>query len=347
MSAFSVATATVPETFENTTRLLFAIATGLVLVAAVLLAVEQWPGIRRVAAWLSRTRLSRFRSLLLLSALTTSGLLLGFGYYPALAAHVSPVGVFETYQDERRPGEPLATTGKGGNVSAYYGAGDQRHFENDRDALRWLVQSQTDRRWLIVKKSDLASLTSRYRQSVPGQTLPVLDSSSSDVLLVSNLLRDGEVNRNPLARFLPATAPKPAHTVHAAFDEKLRVIGWEITEPGKTKSVDTLARGRSYQIHLYYEVLGHIPQNYKTFVHIDSSANRVNADHDTLEDEYAPRYWNRGDFIADQDVFTLEPDVVPGHYTVYFGFYVGKSRLKVTVGGDKDDRIIGGSVQIE
>jgi hypothetical protein len=38
--------------------------------------------------------------------------------------------------------------------------------------------------------------------------------------------------------------------------------------------------------------------------------------------------------------------VVPGRYTLYFGLYNGKSRLDVSEGGDKDDRVIGGPVQI-
>jgi hypothetical protein len=87
-------------------------------------------------------------------------------------------------------------------------------------------------------------------------------------------------------------------------------------------------------------------KDWKTFVHIDTSANRVNADHDTLDDEYPFRLWNKGDFIADSYVFELEPDVVAGRYTVYFGFYNGKSRLDVKVGGDKDDRVIGGPIDV-
>lgn len=346
MSAFALPDTSVPERFQNTTKLTFAIATAPVLLVTVLLAVEQWPGVRRVAAWLSGTRFAQFRSLLLLTALTSSGLLLGFGYYPALAAHVSPVGVFETYRDRAEPGEPLATTGKGGNISAYYGSGEQRHFERDREALDWLVASPDERRWLIVKRGDLGALTSRYREKRPLRTLPVLDASSGDVMLVSNLLREGETNRNPLGRFLPEVAPQPAHPVQAAFGDKLRVIGWELVDPDDGTVVKELQRGRSYRIDLYYEVLGRITQNWKTFVHIDSSANRVHADHDTLDDQYPFRLWNPGDFIADRYVFDIEPDAVAGRYTLYFGLFSGKSRLDVTSGGDKDDRVIGGPVEI-
>jgi hypothetical protein len=72
----------------------------------------------------------------------------------------------------------------------------------------------------------------------------VLDGSSGDVLLVSNLLREGDTNQNPLARFLPEAEPKPAHAVTARFQDDLRVIGWEIRDPDDGKVVNELRRGR-------------------------------------------------------------------------------------------------------
>jgi 4-amino-4-deoxy-L-arabinose transferase-like glycosyltransferase len=345
LSVFAMAKAAVPENFENATKLAFAIATLPVLLVCVVLVVEPWPLLQRARDFV-RARVRRFRSILVQGGLTLSGLILGLGYYPALLAHLSPVGVFETYADKAQSGEPLATTGKGGNASAYYGSGEQRHFERERDALAWLLESPEQRRWLIVKKTDLAQLTSSYRQQVPAKTLPVLDARSGDVLLASNLLRPGEANENPLARFLPETLPAPAHPVKAAFGDKLRVIGWEVRDPKTNAVVNELTRGRAYRLQLYYEVLGRITQNWKTFVHLDASANRINADHDTLGDEYAFRHWNKGDFITDEHVFELEPDAVAGRYTLYFGLYSGKSRMDVTMGGDKDDRVIGGTIRV-
>jgi hypothetical protein len=134
--------------------------------------------------------------------------------------------------------------------------------------------------------------------------------------------------------------------VKAAFGDKLDVVGWEIRNPKSGELVDELARGASYRLTLIYEVKGKVTQNWKTFVHIDSSDNRVNADHDTLEDQYPPRHWNVGDFIADDYVFDLEPDVAAGKYTLYFGLYSGKTRLDVTLGGDKEDRVIGGTLRV-
>lgn len=346
LSVFALAKPSVPETFENPTKLAFLLATVPVLLVSVLLVVEPWPLLDRARAWvLSRFR--SFRSVSFLVGLTLSGLALGAVYYPALLMQLSPVGVFGTYRDMAQPGEPLATTGKGGNASAYYGSGEQRHFERDRDALAWLTESKEQRRWLIVKKSDLPQLTSSYRQERPGKTLPVLDARTGDVLLVSNMLRPGETNANPLARFLPESEPKPAHPLTATFGDKLRVIGWEIRDPKSGVVVNDLTRGRSYRLQLYYEVLNRITQNWKTFVHFDASANRLNADHDTLSDEYAFRLWNKGDFIVDDYVFDIEPDAVPGRYTLYFGLYSGKSRMDVTLGGDKDDRVIGGAVRVQ
>jgi 4-amino-4-deoxy-L-arabinose transferase-like glycosyltransferase len=343
LSAFVMAKPVLPESLERTTKLVFALVTAPVLLCGLLLAIERWPGLRRVASWAANNRFKHFRSWLLAGSLACAGFALSLGYYPVFAAQVSPMGVFETYEELSQPNEPIATTGKGGNASAYYGSFERRHFEQDNEALTWLL-SGDGRRWLIAKADDLAKLNSRYRQDMPGKNLPVLDASSGDILLVSNQLRDGEVNRNPLLRFLPEAEPKPARTVTAAWGDKLRAIGWEIQRPEDGQQVSELAAGKSYRLHLYYEVLGRISQDWKTFVHIDGPSSRVNADHDTLKDKYPFRYWNKGDFIADEHVFELEPDVVPGEYTLFFGLYSGKTRLDLTTGGDKDDRVEGGTI---
>jgi len=42
----------------------------------------------------------------------------------------------------------------------------------------------------------------------------------------------------------------------------------------------------------------------------------------------------------------LEPNFTPGRYTVYFGFYQGSSRFKVTDGPHQDDRVEAGALVV-
>ena len=56
----------------------------------------------------------------------SSGLVLCFSYYPALANQLSPKEVFESYERVHKGGEPLALLGVGGRTAAYYAGGQPR-----------------------------------------------------------------------------------------------------------------------------------------------------------------------------------------------------------------------------
>jgi hypothetical protein len=46
--------------------------------------------------------------------------------------------------------------------------------------------------------------------------------------------------------------------------------------------------------------------------------------------------------------FSLEPNFSPGTYTVFFGLFVGDTRMKVTSGpNDNDNRIDGGPLRVQ
>ena len=54
-------------------------------------------------------------------------------------------------------------------------------------------------------------------------------------------------------------------------------------------------------------------------------------------------YWLRDDVLMDEYEFSLEPNFSPGPYTLYFGMFIGETRLKLTSGpGDAENRVNGG-----
>ena len=58
--------------------------------------------------------------------------------------------------------------------------------------------------------------------------------------------------------------------------------------------------------------------------------------------------WLPGDVLEDVYEFQLEPNFTPGTYTVFFGLFVGETRLKVKSGPtDGDNRINGGAVRVQ
>jgi hypothetical protein len=215
---------------------------------------------------------------------------------------------------------------------------------------------------MLVRQKDLAELNSLYRRGkqsageeqpsipdagrAPGSgNLPVLDARSSEILLVSNLLRAGEQDQNPFREWVLSERPSPARTVHGSFGGQLETIGWEVrTERGQV--VEALVPGQLYTFRIYYEVLKPIAGNWETFIHIEGRQRRFNADHKTLGGRYPFRLWHPGDFIADIHRFRLDPNFAPGRCQVYYGLFVGSRRLEVTRGRHDQDRLRAGTISV-
>ena len=56
--------------------------------------------------------------------------------------------------------------------------------------------------------------------------------------------------------------------------------------------------------------------------------------------------WRPGDVVVDDLPFRLEPNFEQGDYTVYFGFFTGDNRLKVSRGPQHDNRGNAGVVHV-
>lgn len=155
------------------------------------------------------------------------GVVLSLGYYPALAAQLSPKGVFETYRRAARPSEPLGLLGLSVTGASYYARGRVTAFEKVNQAYDWLVTG-TQRRWLALGQKDLAQLNSLYRgggslqaasaRGTPARSrhnLPIVDAHSSEILLASNILLTSEADNNPLKAWVLNTRPSLSHPMTA------------------------------------------------------------------------------------------------------------------------------------
>jgi 4-amino-4-deoxy-L-arabinose transferase-like glycosyltransferase len=345
LSAFATPDAKFPDSFKRPAH--FYLVYPGILCAALLatLGMERLGFLRRAYLFIKPARVRIHRRWLLGAALGGLGALLSLGYYPALASQLSPMGAFRTYTELARPGEPLASVGSQGSANAYYGTAEARNFGTVREAMTWLLRDPTQRRWLVVKDGDLAKANALYRRSSK-QNVPVLDARSSGIQLLSNELREGERNSNRFSKWLPETRPTPAHAMDTVFSDRLRLLGWEIQDSQGGAVTDELRTGHPYEFRLYYQVLGRIAKEWKTFIHIDGQGRRFNGDHDTLNGEYPFRNWNKGDYIADIYPFEIEPSFTEGRYQVYFGLFSGKKRYTVSQGEHKDDRVNGGVVTV-
>ena len=298
-------------------------------------------GSGRVARWLSGG-LSRGQAALFVCV--GFGLSLSLGYYPLLAARISPKQIFESYQREARPGEALGMLGSSASTALYYAGRNVRSFDADGRAFDWLMAAD-ERRWLVIRDSDLATMNSLYRaRENPPRNLPVLDARSSELLLVSNRLGSSH-NASPLADYLLEQAPRPSHALSANLGDKLDVLGWD-TLDSDGRVVDAVEPVRTYTFVIYYRVVQPISGSWETFIHIDGFQRRFNADHPTLGGKYPFNLWHVGDFISDRSDFALEPNFGAGKYRVYFGLYSGNRRLEVRHGPAEENRLEAGFLEV-
>lgn len=274
------------------------------------------------------------------------GTFLSLAYYPKLVAQLSPKQTFLSYRSLAQPGEKLAMVGVTSGSSAYYAGGNVPTLLNANAGFEWLMNG-SERRWLVIRQSDLAPLNARYREkSASRANLPVLDATSSELLLVSNQLGPGETNQNPLEGVVLSSAPSPRVRLDANLNGQLDVLGWEVRD-AKGDVVSSVRPGPRYVFTIYYEVVAPISGAWDTFIHIDGFQRRFNGDHPTLGGKYPLHLLRVGDFFADRHEFALEPHFGPGVYKVYFGLFTGSRRMEVKRGQHDNDRIDAGTLVID
>jgi hypothetical protein len=276
------------------------------------------------------------------------GVVLCVAYYPALANQLSPKEVFESYR-RTCPGAPLALLGVGGRTAAYYAGGQPQTLSDTPGAFQWLMAGSGQRRCLAVKAEELPKLNQLWRQQSPEPktNLPVLDARSSQIVLASSTLGGGEKNENPLGAIVLSAPPHPQRKLDVNMEDKLEVLGIDLDDE-RGHAVDTVAPGKTYHLKTYYRVLAPVTAEWEAFIHIDGYHRRHNGDHKPMNGKYPMSLWLTGDLLVDDHEFKLEPNFTPGTYTIYFGLFVGDTRLKVKSGpSDGDNRINGGALKVQ
>lgn len=290
---------------------------------------------------------SRAAFLVLFGAVVSA--VLCVSYYPALANQLSPKEIFESYQRTRRGSEPLALFGVGGRTAAYYAGGQPLLLKDTASAYAWLMEGEPGaRRFLAVRADELPRLNRAYRERNPGgKNLPVLDARSSQINLVTSSLASGDKDQNPLSRIVLSEAPSPQHKLEVVLEDKLEVLGYDVVD-ASGKLVERVAPGKKYHMRTYFKVLASIQSEWDMFIHIDGFRRRHNGDHKVCEGKYPMSLWLKDDVIMDDHEFSLEPNFSPGAYTLWFGLFVGDTRLKVVSGpSDGENRINGGALRVQ
>jgi hypothetical protein len=117
--------------------------------------------------------------------------------------------------------------------------------------------------------------------------------------------------------------PDPEYPIGANFGDKIELIGFDVTKP--------LEAGKKATFTWYWKALDDIEDNWRVFVHFDSSkkAYRQNLDHHPLDGLYQTSRWKKGQIIEDVQEVTIKGDYPAGQAVAYIGFYKGNQRLPI------------------
>ena len=184
---------------------------------------------------------------------------------------------------------------------------------------------ETERFFVIIPRKELATINNAFRQSA-GRTLPILDDSGSRFLLASNTLQAGEEDRNPITNALIEELPQDAKKVGINFDNKIELVGWKI---------DPFGLGLAHRWLPCLKSKVNNPGNWKVFVHIDATGQRIHGDHDPVESVSNPELEERR---SPQDVhlINVKRTIAPARFSFNAGLYRGSKRMKI-IKGPKDD----------
>jgi hypothetical protein len=277
-------------------------------------------------------RLGRYRTAPLLVAGLVVGGYVAQGWLPALSSHLSPRDVYDTYNAKAQPGEPLAEYRVGGRAAAYYARGEVRDLQTQAQLVDYLAHEGPERRWAAFPADELPAINRAFRQRTQ-RHLFVADARSARVILAASRSVPGVENQNFLAEYvLDAPPARMQHRVDARFEDKVELLGYDLELPHG----DYVGAGESFTVTWYWRALRPVPGNFKVFLHIDGQGQRLNGDHDPVEEKYPTRLWDEGDVVRDVQRLAVPPNYRSGDYTFFIGLFSGETRLEV-VRGPKDD----------
>lgn len=287
----------------------------------------------RLAALVDRAR----AHYALLGVLALWAIFLNLPMAQALTTNFSQKGLLSRYDALAAEGEPLYRYRLTARNSSFYARDlpqlDRKGFgDKSRDEARFFA---------IIPRKQLATINTEFRR-LARRTLPVLDDRGSRFLLVSNLLREGEEDRNPINSALIDGLPpgvKPLDTP-INFEDKIELVAWQLNPASPSP-------GSPLEIVLFWKALVDNPGSWKVFVHIDASGQRIHGDHDPVEGLFPTKDWRKGDLVRDAHNIVVKRTISAATFTFYAGLFRGNTRLKITKGAkDRENRANLGRIRV-
>ncbi len=273
----------------------------------------------------------------LLGAGLMVGMYLSHGFVPLVSAHFSQKDVYTTFATLAKAREPLAEYHVGTRSASYYTDVPIRSLEQQSEVTSYLVAPE--RAWLVFPADQLAVIDRMYRKQ-SHRHLFIPHASNGKVLLATNQTISAEVNHNPLSSTVRSTPPPMEHKVGVKFGDKIELLGYTLELPHE----GYVGAGEKFKIRWVFNVLDTTPGAYAIFLHVDGHGQRLNGDHEPVNELYPVRYWDKGDIIVDEQSLVVPINFRPGQYAMFIGFYSGGTRLSVQ--GTADNRCQAGNLTV-
>jgi 4-amino-4-deoxy-L-arabinose transferase-like glycosyltransferase len=272
--------------------------------------------------------------------------LITWGEIPRSSEQLSIKPVLRRFEQVAKPNEPLVLLGMNRTLARYYLKRTPESYYDIGLSARWLAEAKNERRYVAFRRQELAEVNAAFRAESKGNNLFIYAPNDGAILLARNGVGKNEINHNPLMLALPASVPSVSHTVVGTFGDAITAIGWEFRDR-KGQALRDVVIQSGLTLRLVFKVIDTPRNDWQLFVHVDGKGRRQNLDHEPVEGNFPTDLWQPGDIIVDDYPVEFEPDMVPGHYRLYFGFYRNKKRLDVTQGNHDDNRLIGGNFDIQ
>jgi len=233
-------------------------------------------------------------------------------WQPRLALHLSSKAMFETYEALAGPGDELVVMGDLGQAPFAYTRKPPQPVPDRTQIIAALARS--NRVFAIAPQTELCAL----HREVAGKPYFVVDDRNQRSLLLSNRV-DGTTDKNPLRTAIVHEEPKNIRVRpkgKVVWDNRIQLLGWDLPK--------TVARGKRFDVTLYYKILSPVGGAWKTLMHFDGPSGRAgNGDHEPIGGRCPTSTWQLGDYIIDHFTTSAGGAFPGGVYEVWLGFFTG------------------------
>jgi hypothetical protein len=127
--------------------------------------------------------------------------------------------------------------------------------------------------------------------------------------------------------------PHPQYPLDARIGEGIRLWGYDV----QRRATAPIVAGQTLSLTLYFQRIGNVERAYTVFAHLlalrADGQLVAQADHPPFTGRYPTDQWLMNEWIVDEFMFTLAPDLPAGNYTIALGMYQGDTRAPLTWAG--------------